>query len=433
MSTVVFVLKDVKLDMPRVLQGIYDQLAQAILQSAGQAIHQALQQHVDESLRRAPYVRRKHAAGTDVLCCQRCGSRQRRHFSRNGYRERGWTLAIGHLQIALPRVRCQCGGSVRLNWPALPPGQRLGTDCAALIEHWSALGCSLRQIKAQLDAGISTSFGLRSLSARLHQLAAQVPAWQARWLKDVPPVVMLDAIWVTLLETTEQEHTDRSGRQRRVKARRHVPVMLALGVWPETGRSAILDFEIGDGPGEDRASWLRLLNRLEARGLRPECGLQLFVHDGCAALIAALEELFPDVPRQRCVFHKLRNLLRAIVPPAQASPEERRTYVRGVLRQAARIWQAPTYEEALRRYQRFRQRWRDEQPDLVATLERDFTDTLTFYHVWNRNRLWALSYLRTTSRLERTNRVIRRRLRCAGAYHSREGLQAMLAQELIPT
>ena len=307
MSTVVFVLKDVKLDMPRVLQEIYDQIVQAVLQSASQAIQQALQRHVDAGLKRAPYVRRTHAGGTDVLCCQRCGSRQRRHFSRNGYRQRGWTLAIGHLQIALPRVRCRCGGSVRRNWPALPPRQRRGADCAALMEHWAALGCSLRQIKAQLDAGISTAFGLHSVSARLHQLAAQVPAWQTRWLEDVPPVVMLDAIWVTLLETTEQEHTDRSGRKRRVKARRHVPVMLALEVWPETGRSAILDFEIGDGPGEDRASWLRLLNRLEARGLRPECGLQLFVHDGCAALIAALEELFPDVPRQRCVFHKLRH------------------------------------------------------------------------------------------------------------------------------
>jgi|GEM_PF-4990640 len=53
--------------------------------------------------------------------------------------------------------------------------------------------------------------------------------------------------------------------------------------------------------------------------------------------------------------------------------------------------------------------------------------------VWNRNRLWLISYLRTTSRLECTNRAIRRYLRCAGAYHLREGLQAALAQVLIQT
>ena len=431
MTTVVFALKNVNLDLPSVLKSVYEQVAHSALQSASTTINRALEQHVDERLKRRPYVRRRGVRGTDILHCQQCGSRVRGHFSRNGYRRRGLTLVIGPIQIALPRLRCRCGGSVSLNWPDLRPRQRLGADCTALVHHWSKLGYSLRQIKAELDAGVGTSVGLRSLNDRLHQLAAQLPAWQTRWLGDVPPVVMLDAIWVTMVEPTEQWQRDPLKRRRRVKARCKLPVMIALGVWPETGRHAVIDFEIGTGPGEDRDSWLRLLNRLEMRGLRPETGLQLFIHDGGTALIAALKELFPDVAHQRCVFHKLRNLLRAIVPPAQSSKEERRTYVRDIIRQAARIWQASTYEEALRRYRRFRHRWLTEQPVMVATLDRDFADTLTFYLVWNRNRLWPMSFLRTTSLLERTNRTIRRRLRGAGAYHSRTGLLAMLAQVLI--
>lgn len=431
MTTIVFALKNVNLDLPSVLQNLYAQVAQVALQSASTAINEALARHVSERLGRGPHVRRKRARGSDVLCCQRCGSRVRGHFSRNGYRERGLTLAIGCIQIALPRVRCRCGGSVSLNWPDLRPGQRLGADCAALMQHWAELGYSLRQMKAELDAGVGTSVGLRSLNERLHQLAERLPAWQTRWLSDVPPVVMVDAIWVTMLEPTERHQRDQLRRQRLAKQRCKLPVMIALGVWPETGRSEVIDFEIGSGPGEDRDSWLRLLNRLETRGLRPETGLQLFIHDGGSALIAALQELFPDVAHQRCVFHKLRNMVRAIVPPPESSTQERRTYVRHVIQQAARIWQAPTYEEALRRYQHFRRRWETEQPAMVATLDRDFADTLTFYRVWNRNRLWPMSYLRTTSLLERTNRTIRRRMRCAGAYHSRIGLLAMLAQVLI--
>jgi putative transposase len=431
MSTVVFALKNVNLELPAVLGNMYEQVAQAALQSASTTINAALEGHVNERLGRAPYVRRKRVRGSDVLCCQRCGSRVRGHFSRNGYRERGLTLVIGTIQVAQPRVKCRCGGSVSLNSPDLRSGQRLGADCAALVQHWAGLGYSLRQMKAELDAGIGTSVGLRSINERLHQLAAQLPAWQTRWLGNVPPVVMVDAIWVTMLEPTARRRRDRSRRRRMVKERRKLPVMIALGVWPETGRSEAIDFEIGAGPGEDRDSWLRLLNRLETRGLRPETGLQLFIHDGGTALIAALKELFPDVAHQRCVFHKLRNLLRAIVPPAQSSKEERRTYVRDVIQQAARIWQAPTYEEALRRYQRFRRRWEFEQPDMVATLDRDFADTLAFYRVWNRNRLWSMSCLRTTSLLERLNRTIRNRMRHAAAYHSRTGLQAMLVQVLI--
>jgi transposase-like protein len=245
-------------------------------------------------------------------------------------------------------------------------------------------------MKAELDAAVGTSVGLRSLNVRLHRLAEQLPAWQTRWLGKVPPVVRLDTIWVTVLKPTEQWRRDQSRRQRSVKQRQTVPVMIALGVWPETGHSEVIDFEIGTGPGEDRDSWLRLLNRLETRGLRPETGLRWFVHDGCGALIAALEELFPDVPRQRCIFHKLRNRLRAIGPPPELPQAQRRAYTRHVIQQAARIWQAPTYEEALRRYQRFRRRWELEQPAMVATLDRDFADTLVFYHVWNHNRLWPM-------------------------------------------
>jgi transposase-like protein len=431
MTTIVFALKDVNLDLPAVLKQIYEQLAQSMLQDAKRAINQALEQYVDDRLGRAPYVRRKRVRGSDVLRCQRCGSRVRAHFSRNGYRQRGLTLVIGPIQIALPRVRCQCGGSVSLNWPDLRPRQRLGADWQALVQHWSKLTYSLRQIKQEVDAGIGTSVGLRSLNERLHQIAAQLPTWQTRWLDDVPPVVMVDAIWVPIVEPTEQRQRDRLRRQRLVKRGRKLPVMIALGVWPEAERSEVIDFEIGTGPGEDRDSWLRLLNRLEGRGLRPETGLQLFIHDGGAALIAALKELFPEVAHQRCIFHKLRNMLRAIVPPAELSKEERRPYIRDVIRQAALIWQAPTYEEALRRRQRFRRRWEAEQPALVGTLDRDFADTLTFYHIWNRNRLWPMSYLRTTSLLERTNRKVRYRLYRAGAYHSPTGLQAMLAQVLI--
>jgi len=41
---------------------------------------------------------------------------------------------------------------------------------------------------------------------------------------------------------------------------------------------------------------------------------------------------------------------------------------------------------------------------------------------------WQLKHLRTTSRLERFNRTIRRRTRAAAAYHSDAGIQAILNQ-----
>jgi transposase-like protein len=285
-------------------------------------------------------------------------------------------------------------------------------------------------MKDQVDAALHSSVGLRSLHERFHALAAGVPGWHSRRLREVPPVVLLDAVWLTRMEETGAVRRDARGRRRRVKQRVKQPVMIALGIWPEEGRKTVFDWEVGDGPGEDKVSWLRLLNRLETRGLHPHFGLQLFITDGDQGLIAALEELFWDVPRQRCIFHKMRNVLAKLVIPEKLAKAKRSAYRRKFAHHLARIWQPDTRQEAVKRYQRFCRRWRAYQPEAIATLEHDFQDTLTFYDLMQRNRLWSPVYLRTTSLLERLNRKVRARTRKAGAFHSASGLEAMLAQEL---
>lgn len=430
MTTILLPIRNVNLSLPHLLSQMYASLAAGTLARATQELNERLEAWVTAGLERAWYERRNQVLGLCRFECRRCGSRFRRHFTRHGYRRRGLTLAIGTLRLDLPRLVCTCGGSVRLHLPGLRSGQRLGDDLTGLTQHWAALAYSLRDIKAELDNALRTSLGLRSLNERLHQVAAQVPAWYERWLEEVPPVVVLDAVWVTLLQDTPEIRPDCRGRRRRVKARVRLPLMVALGVWPEEGRSAVLDWELGDGPGEDQASWLRLLYRLEERGLRVQRGLSLFIHDGADGLMAALRQAFAEVPHQRCVFHKLRNVWQAVVLPEGLSPNDRRAYRQKLIRQAARLWQAPTEAEAWRRYHTFCADWRDEQPAAVLTLQRQFADTLTFYTLLERHRLWSACHLRSTSRLERLNRKVRARMRRAGAYHSRLGLQAMLVQVL---
>lgn len=430
MATILLPVRGVNLNLPSLLAGLYDELAQYLVSQATDWLNQKLEELVSHGLGRAWYGRRQAVRGSGVFSCPRCGTRLRRHFTRNGYRSRRLGLAVGVVALALPRVVCACGGSVQLHLPGLRPGQRLGDDLTALVQHWARLAYSLRDLKTALDDALQTSLGLRSLNERLQQVAARLPAWYERWLPQVPPVVVLDALWLSLLEPSGECRADRRGRRRPVKRRLRRPLMVALGVWPEEGRSQVLDWELGDGPGEDAASWLRLLNRLEVRGLRPQRGLSLFVHDGAEGLRAALQDVFWDVPRQRCVFHKLRNVWQAVVLPEEAAPEERRRYRQQLIRQAAHIWQAPTLAEAHQRAGRFCAQWREAQPAAVHTLQHDFADTLTFYAVCERQRLWPARALRTTSWLERVNRRLRARLRRAAAYHSISGLQAMLVQVL---
>ena len=87
------------------------------------------------------------------------------------------------------------------------------------------------------------------------------------------------------------------------------------------------------------------------------------------------------------------------------------------------------YDTVLRRYLRVVRTYRDSQPEAVATLRRDFRSTISYYHIEQQFPAWDRKHLCTTSRLERFNRTIRRRARAASAYHSDQGLLAMVAQE----
>ncbi len=73
----------------------------------------------------------------------------------------------------------------------------------------------------------------------------------------------------------------------------------------------------GLAPGvvESTDAWANFLTDLTDRGLA--CPL-LVVSDGAAGLIAAIEQIFPTALRQRCLIHRLRNVLAKIPAGMQA-------------------------------------------------------------------------------------------------------------------
>jgi transposase-like protein len=167
---------------------------------------------------------------------------------------------------------------------------------------------------------------------------------------------------------------------------------------------------------------------LEAQGIRGENGLQLVIHDGGSGLCAALQSVHFDAAEQRCLFHKLRNIAKAIQLPEELSADERRRQRKAILKDFQAIWQAKEYATVLRRYLSVVRQYRQAQPAAVATLRRDFRATLTYFHIQQQHPTWQRQFLRTTSRLERVNRPLRKRLRAANAYHSDTGVLAMVAQ-----
>lgn len=417
------------LKINQTLQGFnsfFSDLKQRLSQIVQREIEAQLEREVSQWLYREYHERRSGVKHYSQASCQRCGSQAACQFMRNGHRQRQLVTSYGVLNFWMPRVVCECGGSVKIPFSILKPYQQIWEDVAAQIHRWADLGLSLRQMQTEITQQVGTQVGLRSLNEEV-QNVRQVPAIE---LSSVPPVIMLDAIWLTVLEATEESHKDSLKRQRRCKKKRKVCVLVALGLYPQSGRWGILAWDIAHE--ESQEAWEALLLPLEERGLYRQRGVELFIHDGGKGLIAALNLLYPNIPHQRCAFHKLRNLWQSIQVPQGLSREDRRQFKRNILQQVQDIFYAKNEADARCLRDTICQQYQDSQADFVATLQRDWHETIAFFRVLKRYPDWKRTALRTTSLLERVNRMLRRLFRPKGAFHSLTSLLATVARVLNP-
>jgi putative transposase len=401
-------------------------LKQKLCEIVKQEVEQQLEKDVSQCLYRSHHERRSGIKRYSQAYCQSCGSQEARRFMRNGHRKRQIVTSYGVVTFWMPRVVCECGGSVKIPFSILQPYQQIWEDVLIQIDRWADLGLSLRQMQDEIGEQVGTQVGLGTLNKQVQNVETS-PAIE---LTSVPPVIMLDAIWLTLLEDRGETQMDSLERHRSLKTGRKVCVLVALGLYPQTGRWGILGWELADA--ESQEAWEKLLLPLEARGLYRQRGLELFIHDGGSGLIAALNFLYPKIPHQRCAFHKLRNLWQALQPPEGLSRQEKRGFKADVIRKTAQIFDAVNLEHAQHIRDNIVQEYRDSQPNFVATLQRDWHETIAFYQVLRRFPHWRRTALRTTSLLERVNRMLRRLFRPAGAFHSITGLLAAVARVLHP-
>ncbi len=123
---------------------------------------------------------------------------------------------------------------------------------------------------------------------------------------------------------------------------------------------------------------------------------------------------------QRCLFHKLRNVTDNC--RSEFKGEQKREEKKQFLEQARAVYQAESAEEAKRRLVAWADAWRERAPKGVATLERDFEQTIANSRLPQIAREWV----RTTSLLERTNRQLRRKFRQVGSFGSEIGAEVAM-------
>jgi len=177
--------------------------------------------------------------------------------------------------VQVPQAKCWCGGYVHLKYQTLRQGKRIWDDLALEIQAEYGRRLSYRQIKVDLDRRLHSSDGLCTLNQKVLPLGSTEGSSPRMGQGEVPPVVRLGGIWITVTFATGETRTDQTGHTRLVKQAKKVPILAAQGVWPTTGRTRLLAWMRADS--EDFASWQKFLEALYEASLTPENGLALLV------------------------------------------------------------------------------------------------------------------------------------------------------------
>ena len=239
-------------------------------------------------------------------------------------------------------------------------------------------GLSTRRVGPTLAPLLGDTVSPATVSKITQALDQAVAAFHARRLADHYRYLFLDAV---TLRVKTPEGT----------RRRHALVAYGLTA---TGQRELLDYRLVRQ--ECQTTWEPFLINLACRGLTG-AALRLITTDGHSGLHAALELVYPQVPRQACWVHVLRNVAQRL----RVHDRER------CLAMARRIYHAPTRPAAERALQQWVRAWQPTAPTAVACVLRDWEALLAFYtvaaHDWRR--------VRTTNAIERAFREVRRRTR----------------------
>jgi transposase-like protein len=140
-------------------------------------------------------------------------------------------------------------------------------------------------------------------------------------------------------------------------------MIVALGI---TTEGAKIPLGLWEGSTENATVATALLADLVERGLDPEQGM-LFVLDGSKALRKAVRSVFGEVPVQRCLWHKERNVLGHL-------PERDRPPVKARMRRA---WRETDHARALEQLARLADELDRTHPGAGGSLREGMEETLT--------------------------------------------------------
>jgi len=373
-----------------------DRKAQEVAQTILDAVPQGAELSVMDLLQFGSSELLKEAVAREITA--HLGREHYRHLTpeqefkgqRNGYRKTPLDTPIGQVIYDRPLVAYAPDFKSRYHKRYAKRPQ----EFASAIADMHINGVATRNVKRALKAvsGEKVHLSKSTVSRITKHLVKEFKAWQARDLSKLNVAYLIvDAIRVKMRQDSSPKQS----------------VMIAYAILYD-GSFQTLSIAVKNA--ESNATWESFIADLKRRGLKDPL---LVVSDGNDGAINGIDKCFPTSWRQRCVRHKVENVLESV-------PKEKHDEVRVFLNRI--FYDATSLPQAKLAVEDFKLRYRKLYPSAVECLERDLAQCLTFY-------LFPVSHwrrIRTSNHLERMNLEIKRRLKSIGRHPSESGCLSLI-------
>jgi putative transposase len=280
---------------------------------------------------------------------------------RNGFYTRTLYTTTGQItDLKVPRDRAgQFQSQVFERYNRYEP------EIEAAVEEMYVAGVSQRRVADVTEKLVGARPSPKRVAKMTEGLSERFEQWKKRALEAHYRAIYLDAVYYPIVYEDKADQT---------------AVLVALGV-NQAGEKEVLS--IMPGAEESCEAWEALLADLKARKVEQ---VDLFVTDGGEGLLAALRKFFVGAKRQRCVTHKMRNVLSHV-------PNRKKKEIGAALKQ---IFEQTSREKAIEEKDAFVVRYAKVYSEAVKSLLNDFEACLTFLDFPPAFR----RYIRTTNALE---------------------------------
>lgn len=293
---------------------------------------------------------------------------QRKDY-RNGYYERDLVTTAGEIEnLRVPRTRNGFRTELFERY------ERRQAELDDAIQDMFVKGMSMEQVGDVVETLTGAHPSPSTVSRVFHTLEAEFEGWKTRPLKSHYLYAYADGTYFTVIY-------DQTGCK--------MPILAVIGI-DAGGNRDVLAFTVGER--ENQAAWEDLLDNLKGRGV---VNVDLWITDGNKAMLNAIEKKFPESQRQRCVKHKMKNVLGYVPEKLQDQVEPE---LKAIFYQSSR-------EKADQEAAAFVARYEKTIPTAVECLQRDLEACLTFYSFPEKH--WK--FIRTSNIIERLFGEVKKR------------------------